>query len=73
MDRAVADRTETVVARSGQEAVVVVGKAEWDAIQETLHLLPSPANAARLRTAVAQLGAGGGTARDLIDDEAALR
>ncbi|TFL19539.1 type II toxin-antitoxin system Phd/YefM family antitoxin [Jannaschia formosa] len=71
MDRAIHDREETVVTRSGQEAVVIVGKEEWDAIQETLHLLSSPANAARLREAVAQLEAGGGTERDL--DEADLR
>lgn len=73
MDRAIHDRDETVITRSGQEAVVVVGKEEWDAIQATLHLLSSPANAARLRDAVAQLEAGDGTARDLIDDEADLR
>lgn len=72
MDRAVHDRTETVITRSGQEAVVVVGKDEWDAIQETLHLLSSPANAARLREAVTQLDAGDGTERALTD-EADLR
>jgi antitoxin YefM len=73
MDRAVTDRTETVITRSGQEAVVVVGKDEWDAIQATLHLLSLPANASRLRAVVAQLDAGEGMTRDLLDDEAHLR
>ncbi|UWQ21245.1 type II toxin-antitoxin system Phd/YefM family antitoxin [Jannaschia sp. W003] len=73
MDRAITDRTETVVTRAGREAVVVVGKEEWDAIQTTLHLLSSPANAARLRAAVGQLDAGGGAERELIDGETALR
>ncbi|MEI4470186.1 type II toxin-antitoxin system Phd/YefM family antitoxin [Frigidibacter sp. MR17.24] len=67
MDRAIHDREETVVTRSGQEAVVIVGKAEWDAIQTTLHLLTSPANAARLRAAITELEAGQGCAVDAAD------
>lgn len=70
MDSVIHDKTETVITRTGQEAVVVVGKEEWDSIQETLHLLSSPANAARLRGSIAQLDSGRGTARELIDDEA---
>lgn len=70
MDSAIHDKTETVITRTGQEAVVVVSKDEWDSIQETLHLLSSPANAARLRESIAQLDAGRGTVRKLIDDEA---
>lgn len=71
MNRAIHDKTETVITRAGREAVVVVGKEEWDAIQETLYLLTSPANAGRLRDAVAQLNAGQGVERAL-DDEADL-
>lgn len=67
MDRAIHDREETVVTRGGQEAVVVVGKEEWDAIQTTLHLLSSPANAARLRAAITELDAGQGRAVDAAD------
>ncbi|APZ54413.1 antitoxin YefM [Salipiger abyssi] len=70
MDHAIHDKTETVVTRAGQEAVVIVGKEEWDSIQSTLHLLSSPRNAARLRDAIAQLDAEQGRDRDLIDDEA---
>lgn len=69
MDSAIYDKEETVITRSGQEAVVVIGKEEWDAIQETLLLLSSPVNAVRLRESIAQLDAGRGTERDLIDDE----
>ena len=71
MDHAIHDKTETVITRSGREAVVVVGKEEWDAIQETLYLLTSPVNAGRLRESVAQLNAGQGVERTL-DDEADL-
>lgn len=73
MDSAVHDRTETVITRSGQEAVVVVSKEEWDSIQETLHLMSSPANATRLRAAIGRLNAGLGTERDLVEDETDLR
>ena len=69
MDHAIHNKTETVITRPGKEAVVVVGKEEWDAIQETLYLLTSPANASRLRESVAQLDSGRGTER-VLDDEA---
>ncbi len=71
MDHAILDKTETVITRAGREAVVVVGKEEWDAIQETLYLLTSPANAGRLRESIAELNAGRGTER-ARDDEADL-
>lgn len=69
MDHAIRDKTETVITRPGKEAVVVVGKEEWDAIQETLYLLTSPANARRLRESVAQLDAGRGKEK-ILNDEA---
>jgi len=67
MDRVVADRTPVVVTRKRGEAVVMVSLADWTAMEETLHLLSSPTNAQRLKDAVRQLDAGGGSARDLID------
>ena len=69
MDHAIRDKTETVITRPGKEAVVVVGKEEWDAIQETLNLLTSPANARRQRDSVAQLDAGRGKEK-ILNDEA---
>ena len=68
MDHAILDKTETVITRAGSEAVVVVAKDEWDAIQETLYLLSSPRNAQRLRDSIAQLDAGQGTERQLNDE-----
>ena len=67
MDRATRDEEEVVVARRGGESVVIVSLKSWNAIQETLHLLSTPANAAALRRSVSELDAGQGTARDLID------
>lgn len=40
--------------------------SEWNAIEETMHLLSTPANAKRLRASIAQLDAGHGKERELI-------
>lgn len=67
MERVVADRTPVVVTRQKAEAVVMVSLADWNAMEETLHLLSSPVNAERLRESIRQLEAGGGTERELIE------
>ncbi|MBC2667934.1 type II toxin-antitoxin system Phd/YefM family antitoxin [Novosphingobium piscinae] len=66
MDRVVADRAPVVISRQKAESVVMVSLADWNAMEETLHLLSTPANRARLTTAVQQLDGGEGEARDLI-------
>jgi antitoxin YefM len=68
MDRVIQDRSEIVVTRRKGESVVVISLEEWNAISETLHLLHSPENASRLRRSIAQLDAGKGTERQLIED-----
>ncbi|AWZ18831.1 Prevent-host-death protein [Roseovarius sp. TM1035] len=65
MDRVIHDRTEVVVTRKNREAVVMISLDEYNAIQETLHLLKSPENARRLHRSIAQLTAGDGIARDI--------
>ena len=67
MDRAINDKQEVVVTRKNGEAVVVVSLEAWNSINETLHLLSSPRNAGRLRTAIAQLDAVDGEERELIE------
>jgi antitoxin YefM len=67
MDRVVADHAPVVVTRQRGEAVVLVSLADWNAMEETTRLLSAPANAGRLTAAIAQLNAGAGTERDLID------
>lgn len=67
MDRAIHDKQEVVVTRKKGEAVVVVSLEAWNSINETLHLLSSPRNAARLRSAIAQLDAVDGEERELIE------
>ena len=47
----------------------LVSESEWASVEETLYLLRSPANAARLLDAVRGLEAGGGDAHELIEPE----
>ena len=65
MDRVVEDRTQVVVTRQRGEAVVMLSLSDWNAVQETLHLVSTPANARRLREAIDQLDADDGTEREL--------
>ena len=59
MDRVVEDRSPVVIVRQKAEAVVMVSLADWNAMEETSHLLSSPTNAARLSEATRQFDAGG--------------
>ena len=65
MDRVVSDRTQVVVTRQKSEAVVMMSLADWNAVEETLHLLSTPSNAARLHGSIEQLEAGKGLERAL--------
>ncbi len=68
MDRVVEDKAPVVVTRQKGEAVVMVSLSEWNAIEETLHLLSTTANAERLRAGIRELDAGRGVERGLIDE-----
>lgn len=46
-----------------------MGQEHYDSLMETLYLLSSPNNAARLNESIAQLRASRTTERDLIEDE----
>jgi antitoxin YefM len=59
MDRVTEDRAPVLITRQRGEDVVMVSASEWAAIEETLHLLQSPDNAARLQESIAELDAGG--------------
>lgn len=67
MDRVVSDHAPVVITRQKAEAVVMVSLADWTSMEETARLLASPANAQRLREAVAQLDGPGGVERDLLE------
>lgn len=65
MDQVVRDRTPVVISRKNGEAVVMVSLADWNATEETTHLLSQKVNADRLAAAIASLDAGKGEEREL--------
>jgi antitoxin YefM len=67
MDRVVDDRTHVVVTRQRSEAVVMVSLSDWNAMEETMHLLSTPTNAERLRSSIRKLNEGRGSERELIN------
>lgn len=66
LDRVVADRAPVAITRPKGENVVMVSASEWASIEETLHLLASPANARHLMEGIAALDAGKGEEHELI-------
>lgn len=67
-DKLEQDRTELVVTRQNHEPVIIMPLAELEGLRETLHLLSTPANAERLRQSIAELDAGKGAERKLIEE-----
>ncbi|HEY3847363.1 MAG TPA: type II toxin-antitoxin system prevent-host-death family antitoxin [Acetobacteraceae bacterium] len=69
-DAAVANREPVVVTRQGGKGnVVIMSEAEFDGWQETVHLLSSPANAARLAASIRQAKAGSAHERELVSPD----
>ncbi|HLL58282.1 MAG TPA: type II toxin-antitoxin system prevent-host-death family antitoxin [Allosphingosinicella sp.] len=66
MDNVVHDRAPTIITRRNGEAVVMVSLDEWNAMEATEHLLGNPANAQDLLASIAELDAGKGVERELI-------
>lgn len=48
------NREPVAITRKGVAAVVLVDAGEWASMQETLHLLASPANARRLQSGLSE-------------------
>lgn len=58
VDSVIDDAEECVIPRGGGKAVVIVSLDEWNAMNETLHVLGSAANSRRLLESIAQADAG---------------
>lgn len=67
MDQVVADKAPVTITRRKAESVVMISESEWSSIEETMHLLSSPANARELLVAIAELDAGKGVEHALIE------
>ena len=56
------------VTRQNKEPVVIISMRDYRALEETAYLMQSEANAKRLNRSIAQLEAGLGTARELLEE-----
>ena len=66
IDQVVADRAPIAITRQRGEGAVLISKSEWASIEETMHLLSSPANARHLLEGIARFEAGQGEEHELI-------
>lgn len=69
MDEVCDAGSHVIVTRQNARPVVMMSYEEFRSWEETLHLLRSPANAARLMQSIAELEAGKGVERELIEPQ----
>lgn len=68
LDSVIDDHTPVIITRDrGKPAAVLMSLEDYASLEETRYLLRSPANAARLIEAVADLDQAGGTERELLE------
>ena len=67
MEAAVRDREPITITRNGEGTVVLLAAEEYAAMEETLHLLSTPANAERIRQGLADYEAGRLRSGELCD------
>jgi antitoxin YefM len=58
LDKVNDDATPVEIVRRDKPSAILISKDEYEGMMETLHLLSSPANAARLHKAKAEIEAG---------------
>ena len=54
------DRAPVIITRKRDQSVVMLSLEDYESLEETAHLLRSPANARRLLEAIESLASGGG-------------
>ncbi|WP_314955938.1 type II toxin-antitoxin system prevent-host-death family antitoxin [Bradyrhizobium cosmicum] len=67
MDQVCDDRAPLVVTRQNARSVVMISEEEYEGLIETVHLLKSPANAARLLRSIKEADEGKLVERELIE------
>lgn len=65
MDRVCEDCAPVVITRKRDQSVVMLSLSEYEQLEETAHLLRSPANARRLLNAIGSLEKGRGRVKKL--------
>ncbi len=64
LDKVNEDAAAVEIVRRDKPSAILIGKEEYEGMMETIHLLSSPANAARLLKAKSEIEAGQFTVRD---------
>ena len=67
MDQVCEDHAPIAITRKGEGAVVMMSMADYLALEETAYLLRSPKNTKRLIESIAELEAGNGTEKELLE------
>lgn len=70
MDSTCDNHEPIIVNRKNHGDVVMVSLEDYQSLQETAYLLKSPKNAQRIYESVESFKKGGGTERELIEDDA---
>jgi antitoxin YefM len=71
MDKVCKSRAPLLVTRQNAGSVVMVSEEDYERLMETVHLLRSPANAARLVASMEQADRGALTEHDIIEPNSA--
>jgi antitoxin YefM len=67
MDEVCNDRAPLFVTRQNARSVVLMSEEDYEGLMETVHLLKSPANAARLLQSIKEADQGKLTERELVE------
>ena len=67
MERVCNDHSPVIITRKSETPVVMVSLEDYQAMQEAAYLFRSPANGRHLLESIAELEAGKGTERDLME------
>ena len=67
MEKVCDDHAPVIITRKNSRSVVMLSLDDYQALEETTHLLRSPKNARRLLESIAELESRGGTERALAE------
>jgi antitoxin YefM len=67
MEKVCDDRAPLVVTRQNARSVVIMSEQDYDGLMETVHLLKSPANAARLLRSIKDADRGKLKKREIVE------
>jgi len=67
MEKVCKDHSPVIITRKRAAPVIMMSLEDYQSMEETVYLLRSPANARHLLESIAELEAGKGVVRELID------